>query len=55
MVKLPQPPGSDTADHRATASGAPRWVKVFGVFAALFLVLFAILHLLGGGHQGHGG
>jgi hypothetical protein len=32
----------------------PRWVKVFGIVALLFVLLFAIVHLLGGGFRGHG-
>jgi hypothetical protein len=29
--------------------GAPRWVKIFGMMALLAVLLFAVLHLLGGG------
>jgi len=32
---------------------APRWVRVFGAFAALFFAVFVLLHLLGGGLRHH--
>ena len=32
----------------------PRWVKVFGITAAIVVLLFSILHLMGGGFRGHG-
>jgi hypothetical protein len=38
---------------RETPPGLPRWVKVFGVVILGLLVLFVILHLLGGGFRGH--
>lgn len=31
----------------------PRWVKVFGIIFLVLVVLFVILHLAGGGFQGH--
>ena len=34
--------------------GAPRWVKVAGLAAALFVALFAIMHIAGGGFRHHG-
>jgi hypothetical protein len=34
--------------------GAPRWVRVFGAFAVVVVVLFVVLHLAGGGFRGHG-
>jgi hypothetical protein len=34
--------------------GAPRWVRVFGAFAVVLVVLFVVLHLVGGGFRGHG-
>ena len=36
--------------------GTPRWVKVFGVIAALAVVLLVVLLVFGGGHgpQRHG-
>jgi hypothetical protein len=30
--------------------GTPRWVKVFGVIAAVLVVVFIVLLLFGGGH-----
>ena len=44
-----------TAEKRA--SGAPRWVKLFGIVAVAFLLVVAVLHLTGnalGGHAMHG-
>lgn len=32
----------------------PRWVKFFGIVALLLVLVFAIVHLLGGGFRGHG-
>jgi hypothetical protein len=32
---------------------APRWVKVFGILIALFVVVFAIVHLTGNGMGNH--
>jgi len=45
------PPYGDTGDGPALGSttGAPRWVKVFGVIA-LVLVLLVVILLLVGGH-----
>jgi hypothetical protein len=40
-------------DHAAT-SGAPRWVKVFGIIAVVIVVLFVIMLLTGGGGHGPG-
>lgn len=31
----------------------PRWVKVFGVIAAILVVVFLVVHLMGGGFHGH--
>lgn len=42
----PDPDGDDTGS-------TPRWVKVFGVIAAVLVVLFVILHLAGGGLRDH--
>ena len=33
--------------------GAPRWVKVSGLLAVAFVVVFAIVHLAGGGFRHH--
>ena len=34
--------------------GPPRWVKVTGVVVAAVVVLFVVLHLIGGGGAQHG-
>lgn len=40
-------------------AGAPRWVKIFGAVALVFVLVFAALHLTGRGFgpgmHGHGG
>ena len=38
------------------STGAPRWVKVFGIIAIVLVLLFVVLHLSGHGmnHMGHG-
>lgn len=38
---------------RESPPGMPRWVKVLGIIIILSLVLFVIVHLLGGGFRGH--
>jgi hypothetical protein len=43
---------SEEPDRRST-TGAPRWVKVFGVIALVLILLFVILHLTGRGLGGH--
>jgi hypothetical protein len=35
--------------------GMPRWMKWFAALALLLLVVFAVVHLAGGGFRGHGG
>jgi hypothetical protein len=50
-AKMAEPPHSP--DTRAP--GIPRWVKLFGVVAALVVLLFVVLLLAGGhGPQRHG-
>jgi hypothetical protein len=36
-------------------TGAPRWVKVFGVAALILVLTFVVLHLTGRGFRGHFG
>lgn len=31
----------------------PRWVKVFGIIALVFVLTIVIVHLTGGGFRGH--
>jgi hypothetical protein len=38
---------------RGSTTGAPRWVKAFGIVAILAVLLFAILHLTGHGLGDH--
>lgn len=48
---MPQPPdrGEATEEDSGRSSGAPRWVKVFGIIAVALLIVLLIL-LLAGGH-----
>ena len=39
--------------ERQPYPGAPRWVKVSGLLALAFVVVFAIVHLAGGGFRHH--
>jgi hypothetical protein len=50
MADLPTDQDSDDAS-------TPRWVKRLGIAAIAFIVVFAVVHLLGGGlgHHLHGG
>jgi hypothetical protein len=36
-----------------TTDAVPRWVKVFGIVAIVFVVAFAILHVTGIAPHGH--
>lgn len=36
------------------STGPPRWVKVTGVVVAAVVLLFVVLHLIGGGEEQHG-
>ena len=48
--------GDDTGVEPALGSttGAPRWVKVFGVIALVLVLLVVVLLLTGGGSHGPG-
>ena len=53
-TRFPVPPaGAARRPEREAPSGAPRWVKVSGMAAAALALLFAIVHLAGGGLHGH--
>jgi len=39
---------------RDEGTGAPRWVKVFGIIAAVMIVLLVVLLIAGGGGHGPG-
>jgi hypothetical protein len=47
---------ADASAVRAPLHKIPRWVKVFGVIAAIAIAAFIVDHLAGGGmrHIGHG-
>lgn len=40
--------------YRDPPPGTPRWVKVFGLFALVVLILFIVVLLVGGGKHGPG-
>ncbi len=40
--------------YRESTTGAPRWVKVFGVITIILVVLFVVVHLTGLTPVGHG-
>jgi hypothetical protein len=48
--------GDDTGlgPDRGSTTGTPRWVKVFGLIAAVVVVLFVVLLLFGSGGHGPG-
>ena len=54
------PPYRDTGDETGAGpdpgptTGAPRWVKVFGLIAVVLILLVAVLLLVGGGSHGPG-
>ena len=53
----PAPAGSDdigAARDVEPTTGAPRWVKAFGVIALVVVVLVLVLLLVGGGNHGPG-
>jgi hypothetical protein len=45
----------ERAEREREDVATPRWVKVFGIVALVFLAAFVILHLAGRGFRGHGG
>ena len=49
------PPDRDAAGDAGHDTGAPRWVKIFAIVAIVAVLLFAVLHLAGGGFRGHTG
>lgn len=52
---LPSPDSNDTGvGPGGSTTGAPRWVKVFGIIALIVVVLVVILLLAGGGLGNHG-
>jgi choline-glycine betaine transporter len=50
MADEPADPAADVADD---SGDPPRWVKVSWSVAVVLAVLFALLHLAGGGLGGH--
>jgi hypothetical protein len=58
MSDPPLYPDADQEDgvgpDRASTTGTPRWVKVFGIVALIVVVLFVVLFVFGGGGHGPG-
>ena len=58
MADLPPYPdsngGTDVGPERESTTGTPRWVKVFGIIAAVLVLLFVIVMLTGVGGHGPG-
>ena len=48
---------TDSPEMEPSPAGTPRWVKVFGVTAAVVVVVLIVLLVFGGGHgpARHGG
>lgn len=46
-------PGTGVRRGRGPVTGAPRWVKVFGIIAIVLVLIFVISHLAGGGKGSH--
>lgn len=46
-------PGESGEDIDRDPSGMPRWVKVFAVIGAIFVLGFVVLHLSGHGPSNH--
>ena len=44
---------ADVRSSRRPTAGTPRWVSVIGIIVIVLVLLFVILHLLGGGLGGH--
>ena len=57
MAEPPPYPGADgdtgAEPGHGPGTGAPLWVKVFGIAALVLLLLFVVLHLIFGGLGGH--
>jgi hypothetical protein len=54
MADSPPDRASGVGLGRRSPTGAPRWVKVFGIVVAVLVLLFVIMALFGGGPAGHG-
>jgi ABC-type transporter Mla subunit MlaD len=44
----------DAGPNRGSTTGAPRWVKVFGIIFIVLVLVFVILHLTGNSLGGPG-
>jgi hypothetical protein len=41
------------SSDKRLSTGAPRWVKVFGIIAIVLVAVFVLLHLTGHGMKHH--
>jgi hypothetical protein len=46
----PDRPGTNPGSGRGAKTGAPRWVKIFGIIAITVLVVLVVVGLFTGGH-----
>ncbi|MDX6345805.1 MAG: hypothetical protein QOF84_595 [Streptomyces sp.] len=56
MTDLPSSPDTSSAaggPGRGSAPSTPRWVKVSGIIAGVLVLAFVVMHLAGGGMDGH--
>jgi hypothetical protein len=53
MTVLPKSSASHVSANRRATTGLPSWVKGFGILFILLLVIFVLMHVLGGGFAGH--
>lgn len=50
---MSDPSRTGDVSDRPAHPGTPRWVYVAGIIAVVLLVVFAVIHLAGGGMGGH--
>jgi hypothetical protein len=53
MADPPPYPDAGAGSDRASVAGTPRWVKVSGSIAIVVVLVFVIVHLMGGGFGRH--
>ena len=55
MADLPPDPDAndDARGESGGYPGTPRWVKVFGIIVIVLVLVFVIVHLMGGGLGDH--
>jgi hypothetical protein len=53
MTDCPPDPDRDTSGDSGGYPGTPRWVKVFGIIVIVLVLVFVVVHLMGGGLGDH--